>query len=225
MPEPRIRHGVTTDIEAVNTIYNHYVLHTPITFDIDPWSLERRKEWYRGFDTTGRHQIFVAEDAGKVIGFAYSGPFGVRAAYDTSIETTVYLAEGSQGRGIGRALYEALFESLRTEDVHCACAGITLPNPASIALHRALGFEPVGIFHEVGRKFDTYWDVQWFEKRLGCPSAICAYPQGWINLFSWMEPEYEYVTRHEFHPASLVRRGYPVAREVCEQPRGIAQSA
>ena len=167
MPEPTIRHGVAADLDAVNTIYNHYVLHTPVTFDIDPWSLERRNEWFRGFDTTGRHQLFVAEDASKVIGFAYSGQFRVRAAYDTSVETTVYLAEESQGHGIGRALYEALFESLRAEDVHRVYAGITLPNPASIALHRALGFEPVGTFHEAGRKFDSYWDVQWFEKRLG----------------------------------------------------------
>lgn len=165
MPEPTIRHCVKADLDTVNAIYNHYVLHTSITFDIEPWSLERRKEWFGGFDTTGRHQLFVAEEAGKVIGFAYSGPFRVRAAYDTSIETTVYLAEESQGRGIGRALYETLFESLRAEDVHLACAGITLPNPASIALHRVFNFEPVGIFHEVGRKFGTYWDVQWFEKR------------------------------------------------------------
>ena len=168
MPEPTIRHGVTTDIEAVNTIYNHYVLHTPITFDIDPWSLERRKEWFRGFDTTGRHQIFVSEDAGKVVGFAYSGPFRVRAAYDTSIETTVYLAEESQGRGIGRALYEALFESLRTEDIHCACAGLTLPHPASIALPCAPGFEPVGPSHAVGRTSAPAWSVQSCAKRLDC---------------------------------------------------------
>ena len=142
MPDTTIRHGVEADLDAVNAIYKHYVVHTPITFDIEAWSLERRNEWFRRFDATGRHQFFVAEVAGEVVGFAYSGQFRARAAYDTSVETTVYLAEESQGRGVGRALYEALFESLRTEEVHRACAGITLPNPASLALHRALGFEP-----------------------------------------------------------------------------------
>ena len=82
------------------------------------------------------------------------------------METTVYLAPDATGQGLGRRLYGALFDSLAGADVHLAVGGITLPNEASLALHRAFGFEPVGIFRQVGYKFGRYWDVQWFQRRL-----------------------------------------------------------
>ena len=95
-----------------------------------------------------------------------SGRYRAREAYATSVETSVYVADGWTGRGIGSSLYEFLFASLVEEDLHRAYAGITLPNPVSVALHRRFGFEHVGTFREQGRKFDRYWDVAWFEKAL-----------------------------------------------------------
>ena len=100
------------------------------------------------------------------MGYAAALPFRSKPAYLTSIEATVYLEPASTGRGLGAALYTALFDALRGEDLHRAYAGITLPNAASLALHRRFGFEEVGVYREVGRKLGRYWDVQWFEKRL-----------------------------------------------------------
>ncbi|MEK7794524.1 MAG: N-acetyltransferase family protein, partial [Candidatus Hydrogenedentota bacterium] len=102
-----------------------------------------------------------------VTGYAYTSQFRSKAAYDTTVEMTIYLAPEAVGRGIGSVLYATLFDALRDEDVHLAVAGITLPNEASIALHKKFGFEDVGVYHEVGRKFGKYWDVVWMEKRLG----------------------------------------------------------
>ena len=101
-----------------------------------------------------------------MVGYATSSPFRGRAAYDPSVETTVYVADGLTRRGIGSRLYHALFASLGKEDVHRAYAGITLPNPASLALHRRFGFQPIGVYDEVGRKFGRYWSVEWLEKKL-----------------------------------------------------------
>ncbi|MEO0869641.1 MAG: N-acetyltransferase family protein, partial [Cyanobacteria bacterium J06642_11] len=99
-------------------------------------------------------------------GYATSSKFSQKAAYDTSVETSIYLLPDAQGQGLGTRLYETLFESLADADVHRAYAGITLPNPASVALHQKLGFHSAGRYREVGRKFDQYWDVEWFEKSL-----------------------------------------------------------
>jgi phosphinothricin acetyltransferase len=87
-----------------------------------------------------------------------------KAAYDTTVETTVYCAPEVVGKGIGSRLYAALFEALRGEDIHRFVAGYTLPNPATAALHERLGFKVVGVFSEVGRKFGKYWDVCWTER-------------------------------------------------------------
>ena len=105
--------------------------------------------------------------AGVAIGWASSGPFKDRAAYDTSVETSVYLAPGEQGQGAGRRLYQTLFDALAREDVHRAFGGIALPNEASVGLHLAMGFHHVGTYSEVGRKFGQFWDVAWYEKGLG----------------------------------------------------------
>ena len=88
----------------------------------------------------------------------------MKKAYDTSVETTIYCAPEATGRGIGSALYTALFDALRDEDLHMAVAGITLPNAASVALHERFGFVQAGLMHAIGRKFDQYWDVGWYER-------------------------------------------------------------
>jgi phosphinothricin acetyltransferase len=99
-----------------------------------------------------------------VIGFASSGPYRSRPAYDTTVMLSVYIDPERTGRGIGTALYGYLIESLRGLDIRRAVAGITLPNPGSVALHRRFGFTEIGRFTEQGRKFGRYWDVAWFER-------------------------------------------------------------
>jgi len=101
-----------------------------------------------------------------VLGFATSSVFRPRAAYDRSIESSVYVRDGVTGLGLGTRLYGALFTALASEDIHRVYAGVTTPNEASIALHRRFGFREVGRFHEVGRKFDRWWDVVFLEKRV-----------------------------------------------------------
>ena len=102
----------------------------------------------------------------EIVGYATSSRFRDKAAYDTSVETTVYVRNGGARRGVGSALYTALFDAIRDEDVHRAYAGIALPNDASMALHRRFGFVEVGTYREVGRKFGRYWDVTWLERPL-----------------------------------------------------------
>jgi phosphinothricin acetyltransferase len=102
-----------------------------------------------------------------VVGFARSGRYRPRPSYDTTVETSVYVDPASLGRGIGGALYRALFEALEDEDVHRAIAGIALPNDASVALHERFGFRRVAHFSEQGRKFGRYWDVDWYERPVG----------------------------------------------------------
>jgi phosphinothricin acetyltransferase len=154
------------DLPALTAIYNHYVVNTPITFDIVPFTVEQRAEWFRLFAPTGRYRLLVADEAGEVVGYAGTVPYRPKQAYEPTVETTIYCAPHATGRGIGTLLYTALFEALRGEDVHRALGGITLPNAASVALHTRFGFVEVARFNENGRKFGRYWDVAWFEKRL-----------------------------------------------------------
>lgn len=154
------------DHRAIVALYNHYIEHTPITFDLEPYTEESRAPWFAQFDGD-RWRCLVAEQAGTVIGYACSGQFRTKAAYASSVETSVYLHPDACGRGAGSALYEALFEVLEGTGVHRAYAGITQPNDASMRLHQRLGFKPCGTFREVGYKFDRYWDVAWLEK--DCP--------------------------------------------------------
>ena len=162
-----IRPGCEDDLLELNEFYNHYVRETPITFHIEPITMEQRREWFAQYDVVGRYRLLVAVADDLAIGFAASSPFRPKSAYDPSVQTSIYLAPDSTGRGIGTALYSRLFEALDGEDVHRAYAGITLPNPASIALHERFAFVLAGTYSEQGRKFDRYWDVVWYEKRLG----------------------------------------------------------
>jgi phosphinothricin acetyltransferase len=166
-----VRPAVEADLDQLNAIYNHYVRETHFTFDLDPISAEARREWFSHYSVTGRHRLMVAVAGHAVIGYASSSMFRSKAAYLTSVETSVYLAPDAVGRGAGSTLYEALFKALEGEDVHRAYAGIALPNVASVALHERVGFKRVAHFTEQGRKFDRYWDVAWFEKAMrGAPA-------------------------------------------------------
>ncbi len=164
MSEVSIRRVEPADLPALLAIYNHYVLHTPITFDLEPRTLAQRREWLDGFAPAGRYQCFVAVKAGAPIGWACTAPFKQKAAYETSAETSIYLAPGEVGRGLGRRLYETLFAALQGEDLHRLYAGISVPNDASVALHETMGFRLVGTYDEVGRKFGRFWDVAWFAR-------------------------------------------------------------
>src|SRR6185295_10871029 len=159
MTEVAIRRAEQGDLPALLAIYNHYVVNTPVTFDLEPRTLAQRREWLDGFSSSGRYQCFVAVRRSAPIGWVCSARFKEKAAYDTSIETSVYLAPGEEGKGVGRRLYRTLFEALTGQDIHRAFGGITLPNDASVALHKAVGFEHIGTYHQIGRKFDKFWDV------------------------------------------------------------------
>jgi phosphinothricin acetyltransferase len=161
-----IRRAARADLSALLDIYNHYVLNTHITFDVEPRTLAQREEWFSHFGESGRHQCFIADRDGIAIGWASSHRFKDRSAYDTSVETSIYLAPGTGGKGIGRKLYGALFEALANEDVHRAFGGIAQPNEASVAIHKSMGFTHVGTYQEVGRKFGKFWDVAWYQKVL-----------------------------------------------------------
>ena len=166
MNEFRIRAAVSSDIPRLTEIYNHYVINTPVTFDLAPHLPENRMAWFSQFAATGRHRLLVAEENGVVLGYVGTTKFRPKAAYDTTVETTIYCAQEAVGKGIGTHLYAALFEALSHEDINRFVAGYTLPNPASAALHQRFGFKPVGIYSEVGRKFGRYWDVAWTERPL-----------------------------------------------------------
>jgi phosphinothricin acetyltransferase len=161
-----IRTGTIEDLSAVTDIYNHYVRTTAITFDLEPFTVEARREWFSHYAETGPHRLLVAVDGDRVLGYATSGKFRDKAAYLPSVEVTIYLAPGAGGRGLGRALYTSLFDAVAGEGLHRAYAGIALPNEASIELHRSFGFTEVGVMTEVGRKFDKWWDVLWMQREL-----------------------------------------------------------
>jgi phosphinothricin acetyltransferase len=122
-----------------------------------------------GLDPDKGHLMLVAlGDDGEVLGYAKSGTHRTRPAYDSTVETSVYVAASAQGKGVGGALYDELLGRLeRLPQVHLAVGGMTEPNPASRALHESRGFTYVGSFHGIGTKFGRRWDVAWFERQLG----------------------------------------------------------
>jgi len=162
-----VRPAGEEDLEAINDIYNHYVAKSHFTFDVESVDMDFRREWFGHYGVDGRYRLFVALDEDQVIGYASSSRFRPKPGYETSVETSVYVAPDAIGKGTGSRLYETLFRSLEGEDLHRAYAGIALPNPPSIALHERFGFKRVAHYTEQGRKFGRYWDVAWFEKPLG----------------------------------------------------------
>ena len=159
-----IRTALPADLPALTAIYNHYIVHTPITFDVTTYEPEQRRGWFDDHGQEGRHRLLVAEENGAVAGYASTSRWRPKPAYDTTVESSVYVRADAVGRGIGRELYAALFDAMAKEDVHTIVAGVALPNAASIALHERFGFQQVGVFREVGRKFGSYWDVAWFQR-------------------------------------------------------------
>ncbi len=167
----RIRNAVADDLAPVTTLYNHYVTTSSATFDLEPVTCEQRRPWFEQFTANGPWQLLVGETEhagdGALIGFACSTPLRPRAAYRRSVETTIYLAPDAAGRGLGATLYRALLDALAAAGVHRAYGVVTVPNPASTALHEKLGYERVGRLSECGWKFERWWDVAWYEYRFG----------------------------------------------------------
>ena len=160
-----IRMAAGPDLPAITRIYNHYVEHSHATFDVGAFASADRQPWFEQFDGD-RYQCWVAEEAENLLGYACSMPFKAKAAYQTSVEVSVYVAADAHRRGVGSALYRQLLPALEAEDLHRAYAGIAQPNESSMALHAAFGFNQAAHYREVGRKFDRYWDVIWLERAL-----------------------------------------------------------
>ncbi|WP_249666178.1 GNAT family N-acetyltransferase [Nocardioides faecalis] len=162
-----VRPATEGDIDAVAAIYATEVREGTATFDLEP---PPRAKWQQMLASAhpGDHFV-VAEEDGVVLGYAYSTAYRTRGAYTHTREVSVYLDPAATGRGLGRLLYDDLLARLAAGGTHTALACITLPNPASEGLHRACGFEPVGVMREVGLKHDRWIDVAWWQRMLDAP--------------------------------------------------------
>lgn len=145
------------DAEATRSIYNLEVTESIVTFDLVPRTLEQQQAYLVA--RSGAHAVLVAEDAGEVVGFASFSPYRDRPAYSTTVEDSVYVRRDQQGKGVGKLLLGELVALARSHGFHAIMARIVGGHDASIALHRALGFEFVGTEREVGRKFGRWLDV------------------------------------------------------------------
>jgi L-amino acid N-acyltransferase YncA len=160
-----LRLATIQDADQIAEIYTPYVLDTPASFELDPPTAEEMGG--RIARTLERTPWLVCEQDGKIKGYAYAGPHHARAAYRWSVDVSSYVRRGSHRQGIGRALYTALLDMLPLQGFFSAYAGITLPNPASVGLHEALGFTPVGVYRKAGYKLGRWYDVGWWQRPLG----------------------------------------------------------
>jgi phosphinothricin acetyltransferase len=159
-----IREALHSDAQMISEIYNHYIVHSVITFEtetISPEEIIHRMEKYKQIGP-----YLVYEENGEVVGYAYVSRFRERKAYDNSIESTIYLKDGLGRQGIGSKLYSELLAKVSL-NYHIIVAGIALPNDASVRLHEKCGFKKVGHFSEVGRKFEKWIDVGFWQKSGG----------------------------------------------------------
>lgn len=159
-----IRTATTNDATALVNIYNNYITDTTITFELNPITADEMAGRMEKIIPTGMYIVY--EEAGEILGYAYASTWRSRVAYKNSLETTVYLCDKAKGKGIGTKLYEELLIRMKKNNIHVAIGCITVPNPASIALHEKLGFDKVGIFKEVGYKFDQWLDVGFWQKKI-----------------------------------------------------------
>lgn len=157
-----IRRATPDDALAIGAIYNHYIEHSVATFQLDTHDDAYWQNWFAQFADTGPHQCYLADDCGKVIGFAYSLPYSEKGGYDQTVLTSIYLDIDHPGQGLGSQLYDALFEAI--DNIHRIYAWIALPNDASMALHRRFGFTEVATLSEIGFKHGRYIDVAVMER-------------------------------------------------------------
>ena len=187
MPEPaatiQAAHG--RHAAGIAAVYRPYVLDSAISFEQDP---PEGPEIGRRMLATPRLPWFVAVRDEAVVGYAYAARHRERPAYRWSVDVSVYLGPNERGRGTGRALYDTLLAEVTDLGYISAFAGITLPNVASIALHEAVGFVPVGVFDRAGFKHGRWHDVGWWQQALGEPPATPTEP------LPWAQPESESLT-------------------------------
>lgn len=150
-----IRRAVEADVPEMNTIYNEYIVDSHVSFDLEPWSDQKRLEWFKDRVDAG-YPLLVASEGDRVVGASWAGPWRPKQAYRHSVESTVVLAPGIEGRGLGTKLYAELLSVLRADGFHRAYAIIALPNSTSISLHRNLGFREIGVLDEAGFKDEKY---------------------------------------------------------------------
>lgn len=159
-----IRLASISDAAEIAGIYRPYVEDTIISFELEaPDELEMARRMER---TLQRAPWLVAEERGRILAYAYASRHHDRAAYQWSMDTSVYVRPGQHRRGLARALYSRLFTALAGQGYYTAFAGISLPNAASVGLHESFGFEPVGIYKKAGYKFGAWHDVGWWQKPL-----------------------------------------------------------
>ncbi|WP_203335562.1 GNAT family N-acetyltransferase [Nocardioides limicola] len=159
------RPATDADLPQISGIYAHAVETSHTTFDLEPPDLDYWRARLDG-QHPGDHLLVAVDESDAVVGYAYSWSYRPRPAYDTTRETSIYLDSSVRGRGIGKLLYSALLETMAVSGVHTAVALVALPNPPSEALHLAAGFEKVGQLTQVGRKFDQWIDVAWYQRML-----------------------------------------------------------
>ena len=165
-----IRAAQETDLPEILGIYNHVILNTTAVYQYVPQTLEMRKAWYDSKLADG-YPVFIAEDAGRVVGLSSYGPFRAWAAYKYTVENSVYVAADQRGRGIARLLMQPMIDSARNQGYHAIIAGIDAANEASLRLHSSFGFEEVAHFRQVGYKFGRWLDLKFLELLLaGSPA-------------------------------------------------------
>jgi L-amino acid N-acyltransferase YncA len=160
-----LRDARPSDAPAIAAIYTHYVLNTAISFEEEAVGADEMARRIADVQAAGLPWL-VLEDGDAVAGYAYASKWRVRHAYRYSVESTVYLADGLNGGGLGSTLYRALLERLRQAGCHLVIGGIAQPNPGSVALHEKLGFEKAAHFTEVGYKFGKWIDVGYWQLTL-----------------------------------------------------------
>lgn len=159
-----IRQAKISDAKSIVEIYNWYVVNTTITFETDPISIKDME--MRIKEKLEKYGWLVAEINDVIIGYAYYGSFRPRAAYQHSVESTIYLSPEFKGKGLGAGLYEKLIDSAKDKRFREILAVIALPNPESISFHKKMGFEEIGVMKKIGFKFGNYLDVSFIQKSL-----------------------------------------------------------
>jgi L-amino acid N-acyltransferase YncA len=163
--EALIRPAAPADAPQICAIYNPYVLETVISFEEEAVKASDMAKRVADVQAGGSPWL-VAEEAGRIIGYAYATKWRVRPAYRFAVETSVYLAQGQGGKGLGKRLYDALFAELRANGIQVVIGGIAQPNPASVALHERMGMKRVATFEGVGYKFGRWIDMGYWQVRL-----------------------------------------------------------
>jgi L-amino acid N-acyltransferase YncA len=163
-----IRKATSDDLAAITEIYNQAILRTTATFDTEPKSLEEQKVWFESHGP--KYPVLVAEEDGKVTGWASLSKWSDRCAYSDTAEISLYIDEKKRGKGIGRKLLEAIIREGEKTGIHSIIARIAEGNETSIHLHQSVGFEQIGIMKEVGRKFGRLLDVYLMQKIYSSPA-------------------------------------------------------